>query len=94
MTVAALAGIVVHLVLSGIFGLIASSSRLVQPSSLSLVSAAAIVGLLLWIVNFYLIAPVAFHWFGMANPYVPFVSHPTPFSMVRRSDYCSQRDGR
>ncbi len=78
-TVAALAGMVVHLVLSGIFGLIfgliASSIRFVRASSQSLVIAATIFGILLWIVNFYLIAPLVFPWFGMANPYVQFVSH-------------------
>lgn len=78
-TVAALVGIVVHLVLSGtfglIFGLIASSIRFVRASGLSLVIAATVFGILLWLVNFYVIAPMAFPWFGMANPYVQFVSH-------------------
>ncbi len=77
--VAALVGMVVHLVLSGIFGLIfgliASSLRFVRASGLSLGISATIFGILLWMVNFYLIAPVAFPWFGMANPYVQFVSH-------------------
>ncbi len=77
--VAALVGMVIHLVLSGIFGLIfgliVSSLHFVRASSLSLVISATIFGILLWIVNFYLIAPLAFPWFGMANPYVQFVSH-------------------
>ncbi len=35
----------------------------------------AIDGLLLWLVNFYVIAPVAFPWFGMADPVVQFIAH-------------------
>ena len=36
---------------------------------------ATLFGLLLWIVNFYAISPVAFPWFGMANPIVQFLAH-------------------
>ena len=41
----------------------------------ALIGAAAVGGLLLWLVNFYVIAPVAFPWFTMANQVVQFFAH-------------------
>ncbi|MGH2356093.1 MAG: hypothetical protein ACRDI2_16205 [Chloroflexota bacterium] len=78
---AALTGIVVHLVLSAIFGaifglLVAGAPAMVNSSG-GLVGAASIYGLLLWLVNFYLIALAAgWTWFPeMTNPIVQFVAH-------------------
>ena len=39
-------------------------------------------GLVLWLVNFYVIAPAAFPWFGMANPVVQFIAHVFFFGAV------------
>ncbi len=79
LTVAGLVGVVVHLLLSGIygvvFGVVASNIASLRASRLALILAASVYGLLLWIVNFSLIAPLAFPWFGMANPIVQFVAH-------------------
>jgi hypothetical protein len=76
---AAIAGVVVHMVLSAIygavFGAIASAVGVLRANRGALVGAATVFGLLLWLVNFYVIAPVLFPWFLMANPVVQFVAH-------------------
>jgi signal transduction histidine kinase len=68
----------IHFVLSaiygGVFGAIAANVQILQ-NRLALIGAATIFGVLLWIVNFYIIAPVAFPWFLMANQVVQFVAH-------------------
>lgn len=72
-------GLIVHFVLSAVFGLIFSMVVWAVPSLISsdgvLLGAAAIYGLVLWIVNFYVIAPRAFPWFTEANPVVQFFAH-------------------
>ncbi len=40
------------------------------------------VRLLLWLVNFYVVAPVLFPWFLMANPVVQFLAHTFFFGTV------------
>jgi len=40
-----------------------------------LVASAALYGLALWLVNFYVVAPVAFEWFQDADTLVQFVAH-------------------
>jgi hypothetical protein len=39
-------------------------------------------GLLLWLFNFYVIAPIAFPWFRDANPLVQFIAHTFLFGAV------------
>ncbi len=72
-------GLIVHFVLSAIFGLIFGmivwAARSLIGSDGVLVGAAALYGLVLWIVNFYMIAPRAFPWFAEANPVVQFFAH-------------------
>jgi hypothetical protein len=70
---------VVHFVLSAIygavFGAIASVIGVLRRSRGLLVVAASVFGLVLWLVNFYVVAPVLFPWFLMANPVVQFFAH-------------------
>ena len=79
LAVAGLVGLVVHMILSGlygmVFGAVAGSIPFVRASRFAVILAASIFGLLLWLVNFFLIAPLAFPWFGMANPLVQVVAH-------------------
>ena len=76
---AAVVGAVLHMVLSAVFGavfgaLVASVSAL-RASRSVLVIAASLYGLALWLVNFYVIASVAFEWFQDANAVVQFFAH-------------------
>ena len=75
----ALAGLAIHFLLSalygGVFGALTHVVRPLGTNRALLVGAATLFGLLLWVVNFYLISPAAFPWFGMANPVVQFVAH-------------------
>ncbi len=74
-----LAGVIVHMVLSAtygaVLGLIALGLPVLRSSVGVLMGIGLVWGLVLWLVNFYLIAPVAFPWFGMANPVVQFIAH-------------------
>lgn len=83
---AAMAGVIVHVILSilftGIFAVIASAiavtsgrERLSTPGSLAL--AGIVFGIALWLVNFYIVAPVAgWTWFPeRTNPLVQFLAH-------------------
>ncbi len=76
---AAIAGVVVHMVLSAIygavFGAVASAVGVLRANRGVLVGVATVFGLLLWLVNFYVIAPMLFPWFLMANPVVQFAAH-------------------
>lgn len=82
----ALAGLAIHFLLSalygGVFGAIVWLVRPLRSNRALLVGAATAFGLLLWAVNFYLISPVAFPWFGMANPVVQFIAHTIFFGVA------------
>ncbi len=71
--------LVVHFALSAIygavFGTVAGSIGALRGSRRAFVGAATAFGLGLWIVNFYVIAPVLFPWFSMVNPVVQFLAH-------------------
>jgi hypothetical protein len=72
-------GIAVHMVLSMlygvVFGAVASSVDFLRNNRWALIGVATVFGFALWIVNFYVVAPVLFPWFGMANPVVQFFAH-------------------
>ena len=72
-------GLIVHFVLSAIygvvFGAVVGGVGALRHSRGALVGAATVFGLALWIVNFYVIAPFVFPWFGMVNPLVQFIVH-------------------
>jgi hypothetical protein len=78
---AALVGVVVHLVLSIIFGTIFGEIVTAVPAlhrpGMTLLVAASIFGLALWLVNFYVLAPIfGWNWFPtQAEPVVQFVAH-------------------
>ena len=72
-------GILVHFLLSTVYGgTFGAATWLLRPlsrSRVALVASATAFGVLLWLVNFYVIAPFAFPWFTMANPIVQFLAH-------------------
>ena len=74
----AIAGLT-HLVLSAIygavFGAVASKVGALRNNRIALIGAATVFGLLIWIVNFFVIAPVAFPWFAQTNAVVQFFAH-------------------
>ncbi len=83
---AAAVGAIVHMMMSAIFGAVFGAIIALAPalreSNLRLVAAATVYGFVLWIVNFYVIAPIAFEWFGMADSTVQFVAHTFFFGSV------------
>ncbi|MBI3970351.1 MAG: hypothetical protein HY332_03585 [Chloroflexi bacterium] len=78
---AAVTGVLVHLVLAALFGvifaLIVAFVPALASSAAMLITAASVYGLLLWLVNFSLIAPAAgWVWFpNETNPVVQFLAH-------------------
>jgi hypothetical protein len=87
-TTAGAAGLVLHMALSMVFGLVfgLAARWVLSPSvsSGSLVLAASLFGLGLWVVNVYLIAPAAgWRWFpDQTHPFVQFVAHTFFFGTV------------
>lgn len=79
---AGFAGVIVHMVLAiiygGVFGEIAAMLR----GRVAFIAAGTIFGFTLWLINFYLIAPIAFPWFIDANPLVQFIAHAFFFGSV------------
>jgi hypothetical protein len=78
---AAITGLVLHMMLSAIFGaivaLIVSAVPALGRTTAMLLVAASVFGLLLWLVNFYVIAPAAgWNWFPTrTDPIVQFLAH-------------------
>jgi hypothetical protein len=79
---AGLAGLVVHVVLVVIYGGVFAMAFGGLRSAAADVGIGAAYGLALWLLNFYVIAPVAFPWFLEANPVVQFVAHTFFFGAV------------
>jgi hypothetical protein len=79
---AAIAGVVVHLILAVIYGLIFGEIATMLRGSTAFVVAGSVFGFALWLINFYLIAPAAFPWFTEANPLVQFIAHTFFFGSV------------
>lgn len=85
---AAITGLIVHMVLSMLFGLVFGLTLTVLPSLTRsagvLLFTASLYGLLLWLVNFYVIAPVAgWDWFpDESNVLVQLVAHTVFFGAV------------
>ncbi len=83
-----LTGLAIHIVLSAIFGIAFEALLYLLPvvssSSSSTNIAASLFGLLLWWVNFYLIAPLfSWLWFPLnANMLVQFVAHAFVFGLA------------
>ncbi len=85
---AAIVGLVVHMMLSIIFGIvfgvIVAQVPALAHSTTALIIAASVYGLLLWLVNFYVIARIAgWNWFpDQTNVAVQFVAHTFFFGTV------------
>jgi uncharacterized membrane protein YagU involved in acid resistance len=84
---AALTGMGLHMTLSIIYGLIfawvVANVRALQTTA-TVIGGGAAFGLLLWLINFYVIAPPAgWVWFPtMANPVQQIISHVIGFGLV------------
>jgi len=76
---AAMVGLIVHMMLSAMFGVtfgvVIGAIPALRSSRAMLVVAATVFGFVLWIVNFYLITTFAFDWFTMSNQTVQFFAH-------------------
>ena len=72
-------GLLIHFLLSavygGVFAVVSGAFGLGNRGRGALVGGGAAFGLVLWVVNFYLISPAVFPWFAMANPVVQFFAH-------------------
>jgi hypothetical protein len=79
---AGVAGVVVHMILSVIYGIIFGEVATVLRGSTAFIAAASVFGLALWLVNFYVIAPFAFPWFLDSSPLVQFIGHTFFFGSV------------
>lgn len=81
-----LVGVLVHLALSALYGAIfgagVASFAQLRRSKPAILTAGAVFGLVLWLVNFYLFAPALFPWFTEANALVQFVAHTFFFGAV------------
>ena len=79
---AALAGVAVHMVLAVIYGGAFAALAGGLRSGPAIIGLASAYGLALWLLNFYVIAPTAFPWFGDADPIVQFLAHTFFFGSV------------
>ncbi len=79
---ASVAGVVVHISLAIIYGLIFGEIATVLRGPAAFIGLGSLFGLVLWLVNFYLIAPIAFAWFQETSPVVQFVAHTFFFGAV------------
>ena len=86
--VAGAAGLVVHMTLSALYGAGVAVAAAIVPQlrsgTLPLVAWASAAGFALWIVNFYVVAPIAgWNWFPEGtDPVVQFVAHTFFFGSV------------
>ncbi|ARP98413.1 hypothetical protein [Pseudorhodoplanes sinuspersici] len=76
------AGLIVHLALSVVYGAVFAMILGGLRSATWDVLLGAAFGFALWLINFYLIAPMAFPWFLDANPVIQFVAHTILFGAV------------
>ncbi len=85
---AAMTGMGLHMMLSIVYGVLFAWLVTVVPSvrgsSLAAIAAASLFGLLLWLVNFYLLAPPAgWMWFPTkTNPLQQFIAHTFGFGTL------------
>jgi len=79
---AGVTGVIVHLVLAIIYGVIFGEIAAMLRGQGAFTIAGSIFGLALWLINFYVIAPFAFPWFLDANPLVQFIAHTFFFGSV------------
>lgn len=76
------AGLAVHVVLAAIYGVVFAMAFGGLRSAAMDIGIGAAYGFALWLLNFYVIAPIAFPWFAEANPMVQFIAHTFFFGAV------------
>ncbi|RWP37453.1 hypothetical protein [Mesorhizobium sp.] len=79
---ASIAGVVVHLILAIAYGIVFGEIAAMLRGRAAFIGLGSIFGLALWLVNFYVIAPIAFPWFLQASPVVQFIAHTFFFGTV------------
>jgi hypothetical protein len=79
---AGLAGLLVHVILAVIYGVIFGELATMLRGRVAFVAAGSLFGFVLWLINFYLIAPAAFPWFLESSPLVQFIGHTFFFGSV------------
>jgi hypothetical protein len=79
---AGFAGLCVHVVLAVIYGVIFGELATVLRGPAAFAVAGSVFGFVLWLVNFYLIAPSLFPWFLDSPPLVQFIGHSFFFGTV------------
>lgn len=72
---AVMMGVVVHLVLSAVYGAVFAVIAAGLRPRPALIGLATLYGLALGLLNFYVFAPAAFPWFRETNPIVQFIAH-------------------
>lgn len=77
LALAGLAGVIVHMALSVVFALIFAAFASPISSTAALTAGGIVFGIVLWLVNFYLVAPLAgWTWFpDRSNQVVQFLAH-------------------
>jgi hypothetical protein len=77
LAVAAVTGLVIHVVLSILFALIFAAMASPTAATTTLALAGIVYGIVLWLVNFYAVAPLAgWRWFpDQTNPVVQLIAH-------------------
>ncbi|PPK98155.1 hypothetical protein CLV92_102308 [Kineococcus xinjiangensis] len=68
-------GVLVHMALSLAFGLVFAAATARIRSNATIAVLGAVYGVLLYVVNFLVLAPLVFPWFGQANQPFEFVVH-------------------
>lgn len=76
------AGLAVHVALAAIYGAVFAAIAGGLRSRPAMIGAACAYGFALWLLNFHVIAPAAFPWFGDASPAVQFIAHTVFFGSV------------
>ncbi|TPI46225.1 hypothetical protein FJW05_15320 [Mesorhizobium sp. B2-9-1] len=79
---ASVAGVIVHMVLAIIYGMIFGEIAAMLRGPVAIIGAASLFGLALWLINFYVIAPTLFPWFLQSSPLVQFIAHTFFFGSV------------
>ncbi|MEI9427294.1 hypothetical protein [Mesorhizobium sp. Cs1299R1N3] len=79
---AGVSGVVVHVVLAIIYGIIFGEIAAALRGPVAFIGAGSIFGFALWLINFYLIAPAFFPWFLESSPLVQFIAHTFFFGSV------------
>lgn len=84
---AGLVGMMLHMMLSAVYGVVfvylLAVTRQLWASTGALLVYGSIFGLILWVANFLVVAPIAFPWFGMVNQFwLGFVAHTFFFGTV------------